>query len=242
MAEDVLINCDMGESFGSWKMGNDQQIMPYIDAANIACGGHAGDPMVMATTVELALSHQVKIGAHPGYPDLQGFGRRAMKLTVAEIQQLIWSQTGALYGITKALGGELFHIKPHGALYNDMMRDESILRNIMQAVRQFDSELKLVIQATPNWQRHRQLANEVGVELLLEAFSDRGYQTDGLLVPRNQQSALLTKDESISQSENILYNNQVKSIAGDVITLEINTLCIHGDGDEALEIARALAG
>ncbi|BDX06828.1 5-oxoprolinase subunit PxpA [Planctobacterium marinum] len=236
----LLINCDMGESFGTWQMGQDQEIMPYIDMANIACGFHAGDANVMQRTVMLALQYNVKIGAHPAYPDLQGFGRRSMTLAKGEIRALMCYQLGALEGITKACGGSLHHVKPHGALYNDMMRDKDTLLQVIQAVSDYDEELLLVLQATSRNQEHQELAAEYGVNLCFEAFSDRAYQDDGLLVPRNQQGALLSKDEAIAQARAIMQQGKVSSVRGTELTMQIDTLCIHGDGSDALPIARQL--
>lgn len=238
--EKVLINCDMGESFGLWSMGNDEQIMPLIHASNIACGAHAGDPSIMAKTVELALKHDVMIGAHPGYSDKQGFGRRSMVMGNTEIRDLLWFQIGALYSITKALGGKLTHIKPHGALYNDMMKNVQLMKCIIGSVSQLNLDLKLVIQSTEHWQLHTDIANGFGVPLWFEGFSDRAYLDNGLLVSRNQTGALLTKDEAISQSQTMLFQKQVNTIGGKILPLRIDTLCIHGDGKDALEIAQAL--
>lgn len=237
----VLINCDMGESFGLWKMGQDEHIMPHIDLANIACGYHAGDPTVMAKTLTLALQHDVKPGAHPGYPDKQGFGRRTVQLQPDELQNIMLYQIGALSAIATSLGVQLFHVKPHGALYNDMMRNESILRTVMAAVSKLNSNLKLVIQATPDWQRNTQIASEYDIELLFEAFSDRGYQSSGLLVPRTETGAVLNAESAIEQSQFILQKQQVTSLDGHSIPLHIDTLCIHGDGEHALNIAEALS-
>lgn len=230
----------MGESFGLWNMGNDEQIMPLIDAANIACGMHAGDPSVMSKTVELALKHDVMIGAHPGYPDKQGFGRRSMSLDETEIRDLLWYQIGALNSIVMALGGKLTHIKPHGSLYNDMMKNTQLMKCIIACVAQLNLELKLVIQCTERWQQHTDIANGFGVHLWFEGFSDRGYLDDGSLVPRNHAGALLAKDEAISQSQSILSQKQIKTVNHKILPLRIDTLCIHGDGKDALEIVQAL--
>lgn len=236
----LLINCDMGESFGAWQLGEDREMMPYIDMVNIACGFHAGDANVMEQTVMLALEHNVKIGAHPGYPDLQGFGRRSMKLAKGEIRSLVCYQLGALEGIAKACGGRLYHVKPHGALYNDMMRDESILLEVVQAVSDYNDELLLLVQATSQWQQHQQLAEQYGLSLCFEAFTDRGYQDDGLLVPRNQSGALLSKEGAIAQARTIIQQGKVSSVNDIQLSMKINTLCIHGDGADALHIAREI--
>lgn len=238
--EKVLINCDMGESFGLWQMGHDEKIMPFIDAANIACGFHAGDPEVMVKTLTLALKYNVKPGAHPGYPDKQGFGRRSMQLKPNELEHMLWYQVGALSSMAKALGTALYHVKPHGALYNDMMRNEVILQQVMAAISRLDLNLKLMIQATPNWQRHASLAKQHDIEILFEAFADRGYQNNSLLVPRKDQGALLSTEMAIAQSLSILQQQKVTSVDGHTIDLQVDTLCIHGDGQNALKIAKAL--
>ena len=215
--------------------------MPLVDAINIACGFHAGDPAIMAATVSLALKYRVAIGAHPAYPDLQGFGRRSMAMTAQQIQQLICYQVGALDGIVRAQNGRLSHVKPHGALYNDMMADPAIMTAVMQAVANLRADLVLVIQATPQWQAHQALAERLGIVLWFEGFADRGYQDCGLLIPRQQQGALHSACEAIAQGKNMLKTGEVKSHSGKTLNLMIDTLCIHGDGENALEIAGALA-
>lgn len=234
----ILVNCDMGESFGAWQMGADDSIMPLIDMANIACGFHAGDPNVMQRTVVSALEYNVRIGAHPSYPDLQGFGRRSMRMTKGEIRSLLCYQVGALEGIVRACGADLNHVKPHGALYNDMMQDPAILLEVIQAVSDYNEDLMLVVQATERWQEQQQLAEQYGVSLCFEAFSDRAYRSNGFLVPRSQPDAVLAESESLVQCQQIMQNGTVTSIEGQALNLKIDTLCIHGDGPGAVSIAQ----
>lgn len=237
----MIINCDMGESFGRWQMGQDQDIMPYLDAANIACGFHAGDPCVMRKTVALALQNNVKIGAHPGYPDLAGFGRRSMSLSAEELTDCLWYQMAALDGVTRCLGGEMSYIKPHGALYNDMMKQPQLLRIIMQAVRQFNPNLTLIVQAVPGWNKLLEQAQRIGLAVWFEAFSDRLYQDNGLLTPRSETGATLGLEAAINQSQRILNQSEVVSVSGKVLDLKVDTLCIHGDGEHAVTIASQLS-
>ncbi|HYQ51819.1 MAG TPA: 5-oxoprolinase subunit PxpA, partial [Pseudomonas sp.] len=175
----LLLNCDMGESFGSWHMGLDAEVMPYIDCANIACGYHAGDPSTMRRTVALALQHGVTIGAHPAYPDLVGFGRRSMACSSEEIRDLLHYQIGALDGICKVLGGRVAYVKPHGALYNDMMADPLKLRAVLEAVAAYGSNLPLMLMATADDSAAQALGDEIGVPLWFEAFADRAYTASG---------------------------------------------------------------
>lgn len=175
----LLLNCDIGESFGAWVMGMDAQVMPFIDCANIACGFHAGDPSVMRKTVGLALRHGVTIGAHPAYPDLNGFGRRSMKCSPEEIRDLLHYQIGALDGICRAQGGRVEYVKPHGALYNDMMANPEILRAVLSAVKEYDADVAVMILSTVDNELSQSIANEYGVRLMFEAFADRAYTSKG---------------------------------------------------------------
>lgn len=231
----MLINADVGESFGVWQMGQDVLLMPWLDQASIACGFHAGDPVVMVKTVKLALEHRVEIGAHPSYPDLQGFGRRSLRMVPEDVIPLIRYQVGALQAIAEAEGGQLGYVKPHGALYNDMMQDERLLVAVMDAVaglnQQRTQPLRLMLLARRDNTDAQRLAEERELPLYLEAFADRGYQSDGLLIPRGQAGALLQSEAEVQQQASHL-------LRGDPV--QADSLCLHGDNPQALAFAEAL--
>ena len=231
----MKLNCDMGESFGAWSMGADKEIMPYIDMTNIACGFHAGDPQIMEQTVALAVKHHVAIGAHPGYPDLLGFGRKAIAFSENEITNLVLYQVGALQAICTRHNTQLSYIKPHGALYNVMMRDMNVFQAIVKAVAYYDANIPLMIMATPANQQYSELAKNFNVELLFEAFCDRAYTDDGDLQPRSQTGAVHTDLALITaQAEQLIKHQQVKTSSGKVLNIKADTLCIHGDSELAL--------
>lgn len=237
----MLINCDMGESFGLWTMGRDAQIMPYIDMANIACGMHASDPTVMLETVRLAKQHQVKIGAHPGYSDLQGFGRRHISMSMEALSALFIYQLGALQGICSSVATQIEYVKPHGALYNDMMRDDAIFTTLVVALGKFNAALPLMIMAVPDKQRYIDIANKHGINLLFEAFSDRCYQQDGRLTPRSQAGSVHSNlDDVVAQVTQLMRQQSVTSDTGQSVSVQADTVCIHGDGKMALQIAQAI--
>jgi UPF0271 protein len=236
--KNILINCDMGESYGTWPLGQDSMVMPHIDMANIACGFHASDPVNMEKTVVLAKQSGIQIGAHPGYPDLLGFGRRPMELSEQELQTNICYQIGALQGICALHDVKVEYVKPHGALYNKMMQDPAVLKVVMQAVKHVLPGYPLVVMATPQQPSIQSLAQEVGVELLFEAFSDRAYCDQGLLVDRKIEGATHNSvDKIIAQIKQILQSGTVTTISGNVLSLNVDTICIHGDGPHAAEIA-----
>ena len=183
----LQLNCDAGESFGSWTMGLDEAIMPFIDMANFACGFHAGDPLIMERSIKLAIKHGVTIGAHPSYPDLVGFGRRSMACSLEEIEAMVIYQIAALQGFAHANGTSIAYVKPHGALYNDMMKDEKIFRAIIKAVARFNASLTVIILSTVDTSRYDAIAHECGITLLYEVFADRAYDEQGFLVPRSQK-------------------------------------------------------
>ncbi|HFD3925714.1 TPA: 5-oxoprolinase subunit PxpA, partial [Pseudomonas aeruginosa] len=180
----LLLNCDIGESFGAWRMGLDAEVMPLIDCANIACGFHAGDPGTMRRTVALAVEHGVRIGAHPGYPDLVGFGRRSLACSAQEVEDLLLYQIGALDGLCRAQGTRVRYVKPHGALYQDMMRDPAILAAVLRALAAYDRTLPLMLMSTRDNTAARALGAAHGIELWFEAFADRAYDGAGYLVSR----------------------------------------------------------
>lgn len=224
----LTLNCDMGESFGAWQMGNDQQVMPHIHMANIACGFHAGDPHIINQTIKLAIQHKVKIGAHPSYPDLQGFGRRSLALSVDEITNMLIYQIGAIKALCDNHGAPLSYVKPHGALYNDMLKDLSIFEAVVDAIASF--HLPLMTLALADTQAYLDIAERYDVPLLFEAFADRGYQANGMLAARGQPNAVLTDEEAIlNQVQQIARYGKVRTIDGFSIPLIADTICVHGD-------------
>jgi UPF0271 protein len=231
----IDLNCDMGESFGPWKMGQDSDMMPHITSANIACGAHAGDPDVMAATVRLAVDHSVAIGAHPGYPDLRWFGRRPMRLTHAEVVNLLLYQLGALWAVVRAAGAELHHVKPHGALYNQACEDASLAGAVAEGVSRFSRSLYLV--GLPNSALAR-AADESGLSFLSEGFADRRYEPNGSLRDRRYADSLLTDPEEAASQALSLALGSVLTHGGASLDLRVDTLCIHGDTPGAPQIAQ----
>lgn len=241
----MKLNCDLGESFGSWTMGLDEQVMPHIDQANIACGFHAGDPLVMQKTLELAKANGVTVGAHPGYPDLVGFGRRSMNCSADEIVAFITYQVAAIDGVSKSIGLDLDYVKPHGALYNDMMVKKSVRDAILAALSNYHKPLKLMLQATPQIEQHRTEAIAFGIEILSEAFADRCYADDGKLLARSEIGAVHNKEKMLAQVKQLKEQGCVTTINGHVLALNADSLCVHGDnieGVQAIEAIRELIG
>lgn len=240
------INCDMGEGFGSWKMpaglreGNDAALMDFVTSINIACGFHAGDASIMRKTAKLALEKGVKIGAHPGYPDLQGFGRRTMSFSHAEVFDFCVYQIGAMKAIAEATGGKLHHVKPHGALYNTAAKNEQMANAIAKAVQAVDENLILYGLANSLLITE---AEKIGVKTAAEAFADRTYQPDGSLTPRNEPNALIqTVDACVRQVKQLIEEQTLTCTDGSAIPLKAETICIHGDGEHALAFAKAVWG
>lgn len=236
----MKLNCDLGESFGSWTMGIDEQVMPHIDQANIACGFHAGDPLVMQKTLVLAKVNNVSVGAHPGYPDLVGFGRRSMNCSFEEIIALVNYQIAAIDGVAKSLGIELEYVKPHGALYNDMMAKEDIRETILTALSRYHRPLKLMLQATPNIEQHRAQAKHFNIEILSEAFADRCYDDDGKLLSRTNAGAVHNKEKMLAQVKQLKEQGSVTTINGKTLTLNADSLCVHGDNIEGVQAIKAI--
>jgi UPF0271 protein len=241
----MKLNCDLGVSFGNWTIGLDDKIMPFIDQANIACGFHAGDPLVMQNTLALAKEFNVSVGAHPGYPDLVGFGRRSINCSFDEIVALVKYQIAAIDGVAKSLGIEIEYVKPHGALYNDMMESSEVRKAILVALGSYHRPLKLMLQATLNIDEHRKEACHHNVEILSEAFADRCYDDDGKLLSRSKIGAVHTKDKMLDQVKQLKNAGCVTSINGKILALEADSLCVHGDNIEgvlAIEAIRELIG
>ena len=213
----MKLNCDLGESFGSWSMGLDSQVMPHIDQANIACGFHAGDPLVMQNTLELAKVNNVSVGAHPGYPDLVGFGRRSVNCSADEIIALVKYQIAAIDGVAKSLGIEVEYVKPHGALYNDMMVKEEVREAILVALSSYYRPLTLMLQATPDIEKHRAQAKRYNVEILSEAFADRCYDDDGTLLSRTKAGSVHNKEKMLAQVKQLKEQGAVTTINGNFL-------------------------
>ena len=234
----IDLNCDMGEAFGNYAMPNDEKLLDYISSASIACGYHAGDPNVMQATVNAAIKKGVAIGAHPGLPDLQGFGRREMQITPKEAYQMVLYQVGALYAFVKAAGGRLNHVKAHGALYNMAARDPLLARAIVDAVHDFDPGLILFALANSEMVV---AAKKTGLAYASEVFADRTYQDDGSLTPRTQPNALIVDEQqSLNQALMMVNKQQVVSANKKIIALKADTLCLHGDGAYAVEFAKTI--
>ncbi len=239
MKKKVDINCDLGESYGHFKVGQDSKIMPHITSANVACGFHAGDPVTMARTVKLAKKSGVAVGAHPGYPDLMGFGRREMKISAEELKSYIVYQVGALQAFAKASGTALQHVKPHGALYNMAALDKNIAKTIAEAVLNIDSKLILI---GPPHSMIGKIASRMGLRVALEAFADRAYDPDGTLVSRSQPDSVIEEPKLVvERAGKMIEDGTVSAINGETVHLgQIHTICVHGDTANAIEMARIL--
>lgn len=232
----IDLNCDLGEAFGNYSFGGDIDIIPLITSANVACGFHAGDWNVMHETVKLAKESNIGIGAHPGLPDLQGFGRRNMDISPDEIYNIVTYQLGALNSFCQIHDTRINHVKPHGALYQMGARDKDIAHAIAQAVYDFDPELIYVGLSNTLLISE---AEKVGLTAASEVFADRRYEEDGQLVSRKEPDAVLTdKDEAINQVLKMVKDQQVVTKTGKVIDLKADTICVHGDGANALEFVR----
>ena len=234
----IDFNCDLGESFGGYRLGADLEILPLVTSANVACGFHAGDPAVMRRTVRAALDQGVAVGAHPGLPDLVGFGRREMEITPQEAHDMVLYQIGALHAVVKAEGGRLRHVKAHGALYNMAAKNAKLAEAIAEAVKRFDPELvffglsgSVMIDA----------GQRLGLRTASEAFADRTYQPDGSLTPRSQPNALIAEvGRAADQAIRMAKEGKVRTVQGRDMAIQADTICIHGDGPHAVEFAREI--
>ena len=228
----IDLNSDMGESFGAWKMGNDEEIIKRVTSSNIACGYHAGDPMVMAKVVKLAKANQVAVGAHPGYPDLVGFGRRKMVLSFDEVKNYMKYQIGALWAFATSEGMKLQHVAPHGALGNLCQYDRETSRAICEAVAEIDSSIMIYYCAGAVLGEE---AEKLGLRTASEIFADRAYMDDLSLVPRKQPGSMITdEDIAVERCIRMVKEGKVTSINGKDIDIKGDTLCVHGDGAKAL--------
>ncbi|MBB2483045.1 LamB/YcsF family protein [Bacillus sp. APMAM] len=235
----VDLNCDMGESFGAYKLGRDEEILDFITSANIACGFHAGDPATIRKTVQLAMEKNVGIGVHPGLQDLVGFGRRNMQISPQEAYDLVVYQIGAIYAFAKSEGGKIQHVKPHGALYNMAAKSAPLSEAIAEAIYKVDPELILFGLAGGELVK---AGKKIGLRTANEVFADRTYQQDGSLTPRTDSQALITNHEAaVNQVIQMVKEGKVTSLQGIDVPIQADTICIHGDGANALDFARYIS-
>ena len=236
MANRIDFNCDMGESFGMYKMGFDEEVIKHITSANIACGFHAGDPNWMRHTVKLAEENGVAVGAHPSFPDLSGFGRRNMVVSPEEARNDVIYQMGALQAFTSSR--KLQHVKPHGAMYNMAVADRELARAICEAVLEVDQDVALLALAGSDWIG---IAEDMGLRVGREIFADRALNPDGTLVSRSTPGSVIhDTNEVVERSLRMVRDGKAKAINGDVIDVQADSLCLHGDTPGAVEMARAL--
>ncbi len=234
----IDLNCDMGESFGAYTIGADEAVMPSITSANVACGYHGGDPGVMRRTIRLARDAGVAVGAHPGFPDLVGFGRREIRMAASEVEDMVLYQIGALAAIAKSEGVSLAHVKPHGALYNMAVHDQPLAAAIARAVVAFDPAL--IFFALPGSELAR-AANAAGLQVALEGFADRAYEPDGSLTSRAREGAVIHDlDAVVARAMRMIVDGTVVATDGSTIDMRIDTLCTHGDTPGAQSLTRAL--
>lgn len=234
----IDLNCDLGESFGAYKMGLDEEVLPYVTSANIACGFHGGDPLVMEKTVALCKKYGVRAGAHPGFPDLAGFGRRNMSLSPKEVKASVMYQIGALKAFCSGAGIRLCHLKPHGALYNMAAKDYELAKAICQAVKEVDDSLILLALSGSEMLR---AAKDTGLLAASEVFADRAYQSDGSLVPRSREGALIEdEDLAVRRVIRMAKEGVVEAIDGSTVSIKADSVCVHGDGAKALEFVKKI--
>lgn len=237
----VDINCDMGESFGAYTIGMDEAVIGHISSANIACGFHAGDPVVLNRTVRLAAEKGVGVGAHPGYPDLMGFGRRNLTCSPEEIRNYVIYQVGAIKAFCDVNVVALQHVKPHGGLYNMAAENEVLAQTIAEAVAAVDPELLLVALSGKNAPRVREIAAGAGLRVLFEAFPDRAYTPHGTLVSRSKPGAVIKDPETVAKRALMMAaDGVVIAEDGTTLPLEVDTLCVHGDNPAAVELAAGI--
>lgn len=234
----IDLNSDLGESFGAYKIGNDENIIPLITSANIACGYHAGDPLVMDKTLLLCKENGTSIGAHPGFPDLMGFGRRQLNASPKEVEAYVTYQIGALDAFCRKYGLRMNHVKPHGALYNMAVKNEDYAIAIVNAVKNFDSSIKLL---APFGSQMIIQAQRQGLDFACEIFADRAYESDGSLVARTKEGAMITdENEAVERVLTMITDGSVKAINGDIISIKADSVCVHGDGAKALDFVEKL--
>ena len=235
----IDLNSDVGESFGIYKIGLDEEVIPLITSANIACGFHAGDPAVMKRTISLARDNGVGAGAHPGFPDLMGFGRRNMDATLEEINEYVTYQVGALQAFATSQGIRLQHVKPHGALYNMAVRNVEVWDAVAEAIAGLDRELILVVLAGPNRNKLEAIATRHSIRIAFEFFADRAYNPDGSLVSRREAGAVLHNSKEVAERVvKMVMEGAVAAIDGSEIRLAADTICVHGDNPEAVGLVK----
>ena len=234
----IDLNCDMGESYGAWKMGADAEVMPFITSANIACGFHGGDPATIRKTVRLAVDRGVAVGAHPSLPDLMGFGRRVMRISPQDMYDLVVYQAGAVEAFARAAGAKLHHVKCHGSLYNMAAMDEELSDAMVRAVKDLGSGVMLyALSMSKNFE----LAKKANIPVAGEVFADRGYSDDGTLAPRDRPGGMIEDPEaSVKQVLGMIEEGYVTSLSGNRVPVAADTLCLHGDQPGAVTFARAL--
>jgi UPF0271 protein len=233
----IDLNCDMGESYGAWTMGADAEVMPFITSANVACGFHGGDPATIRKTVRLAVDHGVAIGAHPSLPDLQGFGRRAMKISAQDMYDLVVYQAGAVDAFARAAGSRLHHVKCHGALYNMAANDEALSEGMARAARDLGGVMLYVLSNS----KMMETARRLGVPVAGEVFPDRGYSDDGTLAPRDRPGGMVEDaGAAVKRAIAMVQEGYVTSLSGKRVSVSADTLCLHGDQPGAAAFARAI--
>lgn len=234
----IDMNCDLAESYGVYRNGMDEEILPYITSANLACGFHASDPVVMSKSVEACKRNSVAVGAHPGFPDLQGFGRRNMIIPPKEVKAMVMYQIGALDAFCRANGITMQHVKPHGALYNMAGKDYELARAVCEAIADVNPRLILMAQAGSQMQK---AAEEMHLKMAREIFADRAYEEDGSLVARNKPGAMITdENEAIERVITMVRQGKVAAITGKEIPIQADSVCVHGDGEKALLFVKKL--
>ena len=235
----MKLNADVGEGFGVWSMGDDAALMPHIDMANVACGGHASDPLTMRATVRLAKQYEVVVGAHPSYPDVLGFGRRPLPMPHSEAALHMLAQVGALQAIASTEAIDVAYVKPHGALYNCMMVDLDLMAELMKSLADSQLDIPLMILGTADHEEHTSMAKKFGISLLFEAFADRRYTPDGRLQSRSVEGSVYHEsDHILNQAERIIREGTIVSSEGSILEIPVDALCVHGDNEESINTVK----
>ena len=233
------LNADLGESFGPWPMGDDQALLGIVNSANVACGFHAGDPLVMQTTIQTAHTNKTSLGAHPGFPDLQGFGRRMLHMPAVELQACVQYQLAAMAGMCAAQGASMTHVKPHGAMNNMACEDAAMAQTIVKAVKEFDPSQILLAPALSELAK---AGSEAGLTVALEIFADRTYASSGSLAPRSQPGAVLDSSaDCIEHVRNMIKHSGLVTLEGQTLPTPFHSICVHGDNAHSVSTAQALA-
>ena len=234
----IDLNCDLGESFGNYKIGMDEKVIPMITSANVACGYHASDPVVMNKTIAMAKEYGIEVGSHPGFPDLMGFGRRNMNVSPSEAKAYTLYQLGALDAFCRVHRRKMQHVKPHGAMYNMAAKNYSLAKAICEAIYEFDKDL--IVMGLSGGELVR-AGKDTGLRTALEVFADRAYEEDGTLVDRRKDGAVITDEEvAIARVVRMIKEQKVTAITGKDITIKADSVCVHGDGVKALEFVKKI--